>query len=604
MDEVDSMDPMNFDSSDFDSPEPSPPPDRDDLPTPTPTPPLASAAKAVFLGDDSDDNEEDPKQTAVGKVAIEGKYSSESDTITATWTFSGNGAQEAGKDWVGLFIYGRLNNKSYTAWDRVPESGNTLTFSPKYKGYYDLRYFVKGNTEPISRSERILVGREKPIDIRVTERGSLQVDFSVFDEENASDWIGLYKTSTKSNRGYIQALSPKDGKGFTEVAMKKGVVGECHLRYFFYDSTSYKDGFVCSGYSKPFLVDSGGCVTIPASDGAKEEENRLDNHIEFNAEDESDEESDSFRVKIHAAVRGNNVQVKWEYNNDLYSPSDKDTVTLIIYNRVDSRSFQACKDVKTQTAGNTCEFELQHRGYYEVRYHDCGIRWLNSENRPPVARSAPFLYGPPAPLGVEDRPAENQIRATCLNKSDTSEHDVVALYRADERSNSKYIDHKRVGRACKDDSLILFDRPRESGAYELRYFYASSWAVAYVGVLSKSYFCSGRSDRIVVNNENSITLSLDEANDVLTVSYHCQGVEPSAKDWIGIFESADDKAAYVKYQYCAPKDKSVNSGSNEFKLSEKCYVGKNRAEWEIRYIKNNDSAHPVARKLFASVETK
>lgn len=624
--EEESMEPTSFDSDSFESPEPTPtttpPPPQEytDL-TPVLTPPPASPHMITVVGgeDDDDDDDEDEEEeedsdstSHIGGVKIKGKYSPDTHTITATWSFSGGGVAEAGKDWVGLYIYGRADNKSHYTWAYVPASGH-LEFTPKYNGYYDLRYFVKGAAEPVARSGRILVGREKPICVEVRPRqsddddceGTLCVDFSVFDGENGKDWIGLYKTSTKSNRDYICTYSPKDGSGVTAVTVPPKVDGECHLRYFFYDSTSYQYGYFCSGYSPSFTVNANnGTVTLTSSSSSSSATvNNFEQKPKAKAKAKEEEIFSGEKVQIWASVEGDTAKVSWRYA-DTYVPTDQDTVTLTICNRADNRSFAAAKIVKTETSGCACIFPLQYRGLYEVRYFDYGVRWLGADNKAPLASSASFLYGPPAGIEALDKAEDNAILATCLNKTDTSERDVIALYRADECSNSHYIEYKNVGRACRDDSMIRFDRPRDNGAYELRYFYADSWDVRFMQFLASSYFCSGCSKKIVVENVSHIDLRMDEEADILTVEYHCQGVRPSQNDWIGIFESADDRAGYVGYQYCLDvvggfaKKNATNSGRIDFRLSARPYAGKSRSEWEVRYVQGKDSAHPVARTLY------
>ena len=148
-------------------------------------------------------------------------------------------------------------------------------------------------------------------------------------------------------------------------------------------------------------------------------------------------------------MKDNKVEVEWKYNTESYTPKEHDSITLNIKSRVDNRSYVEWKDVKTQTTGTKCTFDLKHKGYYDIRYFDYGIGWVFSPNKPPIATSMPFLYGPHVPLQVKDSPSDNQIWVRCMNKKDTSENDIIALYHAGEPSNRPFIDHKRVGRACK-----------------------------------------------------------------------------------------------------------------------------------------------------------
>lgn len=198
------------------------------------------------------------------KVTIQGECK-EGRVITAAWRY-GQGYSPGKEDTVGVYVYNRELNKSFYSSKKVSEClpACTCSFTVWYDGFYEFRYFaeplkwISGTPDmtPLCRSERILVGSEVSMDATVSKDSvHVQWDNST---SVAGDWIGLYGTSTRSNRKYVEYQyvepvhleTPLAGMDFR---LPFGG-GSFEFRYFRAASTSKLSGYFCSGYSNPFQV--------------------------------------------------------------------------------------------------------------------------------------------------------------------------------------------------------------------------------------------------------------------------------------------------------------------------------------------------------------
>lgn len=213
-----------------------------------------------FQNEDDTEHEE-PNEP---RVVIRGECT-EGKVITATWEY-GRGYTPGGNDTVGLYIYNRRLNKSFYSSKKVAKClpACECNFSVLYDGFYELRYFAGPvqrisevpDTTLVCRSGRILVGSEVPMHATLCE-DSVRVQW---DNKTsvAGDWIGLYNTHVRSNKEYIgfQAVDPVHLE--TPVAVIDFELpcrgGEYEFRYFRSASTSYLNGYFCSGYSNPFQI--------------------------------------------------------------------------------------------------------------------------------------------------------------------------------------------------------------------------------------------------------------------------------------------------------------------------------------------------------------
>jgi len=109
--------------------------------------------------------------------------------------------------------------------------------------------------------------------------------------------------------------------------------------------------------------------------------------------------------------------------------------------------------------------------------------------------------------------------------------DWIGIYPAGTYSNVKYLQYYSV--PTDSDAGVTFDVPKEPGEYELRYFFTSSKH-------GTGYPFSGRSKGIVVPNDK-IEVQLIHPSVLIRWQMFSKVHTPS--DWIGLFDSSDDKTA-------------------------------------------------------------
>ncbi|KAH3762443.1 hypothetical protein Pelo_5743 [Pelomyxa schiedti] len=180
--------------------------------TPLPAPPQArdqsDVIKSLF------DPKPSPTQTntvATAEVLTVKLKEDRPDIIQCSWDLRSYIPNPS--DWIALFIHDR--EFSHSQYEYLgSQSAGTLCFKPVKDGYYDVRIYNAGSppTSPRLKSDPILVGSIVKVSARVVGGSvpKIAVTWTLPASPvlcSASDWIGLYENSTRSNRLYLSWAS-------------------------------------------------------------------------------------------------------------------------------------------------------------------------------------------------------------------------------------------------------------------------------------------------------------------------------------------------------------------------------------------------------------
>ena len=278
-----------------------------------------------------------------------------------------------------------------------------------------------------------------------------------------------------------------------------------------------------------------------------------------------------------------------------------DTIALYIYNRVEDSSFYTKFSVSDCKGATSYSLKGPENGYCELRYFKVSPQWGIKRDLH-ISRSERFLVGDEIPL-IADVGRDNGIITVYWSKWPVlkSQYDWIGLYKAETRSNRKYSAFKYIkeGKGTMHNgteyNYIEFERPRESGTYEFRFFFYSPYANTY------GNFCSGYSNTFVINNVNELTVEMREDRKSFYVKYYCPSAEPNTNDWVGVFRSVECKnSEYLRYKYCQDmgRNMKLNSGSVLFEDMLEKTSAKESSSWEIRFI--TADGRVVARTPFTS----
>lgn len=293
--------------------------------------------------------------------------------------------------------------------------------------------------------------------------------------------------------------------------------------------------------------------------------------------------------------------------------SQKSTIGLYIFNRIDHRSFYDQKplnvilrseneeDGKINDDLKLCddvEFDVKYDGFYDLRIFDSNVNWLGLSMGHPVAKSAAILVGPDMFISIEPEFTESYTVKLQWDNSLSTVGDWIGLYSHSNNSNTKnIISYKKIEKIHLNSEkvgMMSFDIPRIPDVYEFRYFFAKSTTGLFQG--NVGYFCSGYSDSFKVKKMDRMSAKLE--GQILIVNYCCPSVNPAEANVVAICKRGDDVTGcddvtapmtVVGSMGCnrAAKNEGVNRGQVSIDLQKQEYRGasqEERGRWVIKYV--------------------
>lgn len=265
--------------------------------------------------------------------------------------------------------------------------------------------------------------------------------------------------------------------------------------------------------------------------------------------------------------------------------SENDSITLCIYNREFDGSYYSVFHVKNCPPGKaSCSISAPQKGFCELRYFEIQAYW--SMKNCHVSRSDRILIGEEVKLIGEVNENSGMVNVLWeeLPASSKGASDWIGLYNVEEQSNGKFkvwnyaSKGKSEIRNGREYKILSFNRPREPGTYEFRFFFGCA-----TGTFGK--FCSGYSNQIGIANESILAVEVSGDEKSFYVKYCCPSSEPTNKDYIGIYKSPGSEECLGR-ENCLDKgrNKVLNSGSVLFEGLLGKYTTKERENWEIRFI--------------------
>jgi len=268
---------------------------------------------------------------------------------------------------------------------------------------------------------------------------------------------------------------------------------------------------------------------------------------------------------------------------------DKDWIGLYIHDRQYSNKYETYVTLGGRREGSA-SFTAPTIGYYDLRYY----RKNGSEEK---SRSEPFLVGPRMNV-VAQLKGRRKIAVTWDRKAET-QGDWIALYPVSTYSNTKYLKQLPASSA-NSDGVLFFDAPRQPGEYEVRYFFTSKKHAS-------GYAYSGRSEHIVIPNEDS--LEVIATHPIVRVRWQTFSQEPNSSDWVGLYDSSDDRASRLGWEYLSKKglmDAVGDHGIAEIevgtlmKLAAEGELPEGADKWEVRLF-NKAPNQPFLRAPFVKL---
>jgi len=290
-------------------------------------------------------------------------------------------------------------------------------------------------------------------------------------------------------------------------------------------------------------------------------------------------------IKV-TSVHGNRISFTWNIPEDVEA-NEKDWIGLYIHDRQYSNKYERYVYLGGAKSGDSC-FTAPGDGYFDLRYYQ-------NKGNEEKSRSEPFLVGEKMEVkGVLE--GRRKIIAT-WNRAAERSGDWIGLYLVSTYSNAQYIQQHPVSSA-NSKGEIIFDAPRQPGSYELRYFFSSSKH-------GTGYAYSGKSEQIVIPQEDEMHVMC--THPVLRVHWQTYSQEPSKKDWIGLFDSSDEKAKRLGWEYLATKgllDGVGDNGNAEIQVKELACLAPEAVlpdgsdKWEVRLYNQAPDHQPFLRVPF------
>jgi len=271
--------------------------------------------------------------------------------------------------------------------------------------------------------------------------------------------------------------------------------------------------------------------------------------------------------------------------------SAKDWIALFIHDREHSNKFESYVYLDGKSEGSK-SFIAPGIGFFDLRFYQNGQYEEKS-------RSNEFCVGPEMEVKATMQ-GRRKINVTWNRRIETT-GDWIGLYHASTFSNAKYIQQHPVSEA-NSDGVIAFDAPREPGDYELRYFFSS-------GKHGTGYAFSGKAQIVIPNEDEMHVIS---THPVVKVKWQTYSQEPNSSDWIGLYDSTDDKAKRLGWAYLSAKglmDSVGDHGVAEIEvkdlmcLAPEATLPEDSDNWEVRLF-NKSSKQPFLRVPYISKEKK
>jgi len=288
---------------------------------------------------------------------------------------------------------------------------------------------------------------------------------------------------------------------------------------------------------------------------------------------------------ITATVTDMEISYTWKIRDDL-EVSSRDWIGLYIHDRQYSNKYEQYAYLGGKREGSA-SFTAPTIGYYDLRYYP-------NKGYVEKSRSEPFLVGPQ--MEVDAKLEGRRKIEVRWNRKAEKDGDWMALYPVSTYSNTKYLQMVYASTA-NSDGVVTFDAPRTPGKYEVRYFFTSKRNAT-------GYAYSGVSKPIEVLNEDSV--SVEQTHPVVKVHWQTYSQEPNTSDWVAIYDSSDEKAERLGWDYLAKKyyaDSVGDHGVVEIhikkldKLTAEDPLPEGADKWEVRLF-NSTSKQPFLRAPF------
>jgi len=289
--------------------------------------------------------------------------------------------------------------------------------------------------------------------------------------------------------------------------------------------------------------------------------------------------------EIEVSVTDMNIGFNWKIREDL-ELSAKDWIGLYIHDRQYSNKYESYVSLGGKREGSA-SFTAPGIGYFDLRFYQNN----GSEEK---SRSEPFIVG--VKMDVKAKMNGRRKIDVTWDRSIETSGDWIALYPVSTYSNAKYIQQIPASSA-NSDGVITFDAPRQPGEYEVRYFFSSKRH-------GSGYAFSGKSEHIVIPNEDKI--EVEATHPIVKVRWQTFSQEPNSSDWIGLYDSKEDNAKRLGWEYLSTKglmDSVGDHGIAEINVKElSCLAPEGELpegsdKWEVRLF-NKAPNQPFLRAPF------
>ena len=253
-------------------------------------------------------------------------------------------------------------------------------------------------------------------------------------------------------------------------------------------------------------------------------------------EQQEEREGESAGGTLRAESEGDCVHVEWR----VAGAAAGDWLGLFVHERrYDTHFLQRCET--GGRAAGSATFRGLVRGHHDVRFFRAGAAVRAADVAPAVV-----CVGAVVALAVT-RPTRRTL-AVAWPPEHTDGQSWVALFRADERSNRQ---HRCVASRLLRDAetaapapRLLLPAPRAPGDYEVRFFHRGSMSLA----AGNAY--SGAA-RVHIACDDAMTAVFDAAHAACTVHWRAASVEPSAWQWLGVYDAPAPAGTRLTWEYVA-----------------------------------------------------
>jgi len=289
--------------------------------------------------------------------------------------------------------------------------------------------------------------------------------------------------------------------------------------------------------------------------------------------------------EISVTVTDMVISFTWKISEKIV-PSPKDWIGLYIHDRQYSNKYEQYIYLGGKREGSS-SFTAPTIGYFDLRFY-------TNKGYVERSRSKPFLVGPKMDVNAKLE-GRRKIEVTWDRGSETA-GDWMALYPVSTYSNYKYLQQISAASA-NSDGVVTFDAPRTPGKYEIRYFFTAKRNAT-------GYAFSGKSNVIEIPNEDS--LSVIATHPVVRVRWQTFSQDPNNSDWVGLYDSSDDKAERLGWVYLSKKglmDSVGDHGIAEIetdkliRLAPEASLPEGSDKWEVRLF-NSAPNQPFLRAPF------